>query len=383
MLKYRLSYWEKTEFYSQVDVAIIGSGIVGLVTAIELKRLLPDKHIYVFERGAGPIGASTRNAGFACVGSPSEILADIANTSFQAAVDLIAYRWEGLQRLRQLVGDEHIDLQMLGGYEMFTDDDTDIYKNCMDLVPELNQALRKVTGFDATYQEQHHEIKRFKLGSAEKLIFTPAEGQLNPGKLMSRLLQIAESIGVRIMNGIEIDKLEEYEHGVEIVTKFGWSIQSENVIVATNGFTANLLDGLDVRPVRNLVLVTHPIPGLALEGNFHYQEGYYYFRNVGDRILLGGGRNLDFDAEATQEFGINERLRSALTQFLRNVVSPHAQADPDMWWSGILGIGAEKKPIVSWYSNHIATAVRMGGMGVAIGSEVGHRVAHMVAKKMK
>ncbi len=382
-MNYRLSYWEKSVFYPQVDVAIIGSGIVGLSTAIYLKRRLPNKEIYVLERGSVPIGASTRNAGFACIGSPSEILSDIQKNGFAASVALMIRRWEGLQRMRELLGDEHVELTMRGGYELFTEDDTEIFKACRDLLPELNAAIRKTTGFDAAYIERHEDIKRFKLGSAEKLIYTHAEGQLNPGKMMARLLKMAEQLGVHIMNGIGIAGIDDSKSGVEINTNYGWSIQADKVIVATNGFTKNLIDDLDVRPVRNLVLITHPIPGLPLDGSFHYQEGYYYFRNVGNRILLGGGRNLDFDAEATQEFGINERIRSALAQFLRNVVSPHLHAEPDMWWSGILGVGAEKKPIIQWHSEHIAVAVRMGGMGVAIGADVGYEVAEMVARRMK
>lgn len=382
-MNYKLSYWEKSVFYPRVDVAIIGSGIVGLTTAIYLKRLLPEKEVYVMERGAAPIGASTRNAGFACIGSPSEILADIQKTGFDAAVTLMSQRWEGLQRMRELVGDEHIDLAMRGGYEIFTEDDAEVFKACRDLLPDLNDAMRKVTGYDAAYIERNEDIQRFKLGSAEKMIYTHIEGQLNPGKMMARLLRMAEKIGVHIKNGVSIADLNDRAQGVEITTDYGWSIQAEKVVVATNGFTKNLLDDLDVRPVRNLVLITHPIPGLPLDGSFHYQEGYYYFRNVGNRILLGGGRNLDFDAESTQEFGINERIRSALAQFLRNVVSPTIHAEPDMWWSGILGVGAEKKPIIEWHSENIAVAVRMGGMGVAIGANVGNEVAEMVAKRMK
>jgi gamma-glutamylputrescine oxidase len=381
-MKYRLSYWEKTAFYNQVDVVVIGSGIVGLCSAIFLKRQCPDKQIYVFERGAGPIGASTRNAGFACLGSPSEIMADIDKNGFQKAMDLIAMRWEGLIKIRELLGDASIDFKMEGGYELFTEYDDDVYQRCAFFLPELNIEMARITGFDQCYQERHNQIKQFQLGGAERLIYTQAEGQLDPGKMMVRLMAIAENLGIKIMNGIDVARITDTSAGVEIETAFGWKLTVEKVIVATNGFTENLISGMDVKPVRNLVLITQPIPGLKLNGSFHYQEGYYYFRNVENRILLGGGRNLDFEAEATQEFGINERIRSALSQFLRTIVSRDLHAEPEMWWSGILGVGKEKSPIIKWHSENIATAVRMGGMGVAIGSLVGEQVAGMVAKKL-
>ena len=28
---------------------------------------------------------------------------------------------------------------------------------------------------------------------------------------------------------------------------------------------------------------------LKIKGSFHYEKGYYYFRNIDNRILLGGG----------------------------------------------------------------------------------------------
>jgi gamma-glutamylputrescine oxidase len=343
---------------------------------------LPHKHIFVIERGTVPIGASTRNAGFACLGSPSEIYADIQKNGMTKALDVISMRWEGLQRLRSVLGEKEMEFEMGGGYEMFTEYDHTEYQNCAELLPTLNEEMRRITGYDACYTPQHAEIARFQIGGAERLIHTKAEGQLNPGKMMDQLLRKAEALGIKVLNGLNVAALHDTDEGVEIETAFGWSLNVEKVIVATNGFTQNLLAGLDVKPVRNLVLITHPIPGLALNGSFHYQEGYYYFRNVDDRILLGGGRNLDFDSESTQEFGINERIRSALSQFLRNIVSPNVHAEPEMWWSGILGVGGEKAPIVKWYSPNIATAVRMGGMGIAIGSSVGHKVAQMVAEKV-
>jgi hypothetical protein len=39
---------------------------------------------------------------------------------------------------------------------------------------------------------------------------------------------------------------------------------------------------------------------------FHLEKGYYYFRNINDRILLGGGRNLDFEGETTTSHDTTE-----------------------------------------------------------------------------
>ena len=44
-----------------------------------------------------------------------------------------------------------------------------------------------------------------------------------------------------------------------------------------------------------------------------------------------------------------------------------------------MGIGDVKKPIIKKISPGIYCAVRMGGMGVAIGSIVGKKAAEMIA----
>jgi hypothetical protein len=40
-----------------------------------------------------------------------------------------------------------------------------------------------------------------------------------------------------------------------------------------------------------------------------------------------------------------------------------------------MGVGFQKKPIVKQLSNHVYCGVRMGGMGIAIGSSIGKQVS--------
>ena len=63
-----LSYWEKQSLL-QYDHIVLGSGIVGLSAAISLKERQPQARVLVLERALLPTGASTKNAGFACIGS--------------------------------------------------------------------------------------------------------------------------------------------------------------------------------------------------------------------------------------------------------------------------------------------------------------------------
>ena len=125
-------------------------------------------------------------------------------------------------------------------------------------------------------------------------------------------------------------------------------------------------------------MITKPIPGLKIEGTFHLDKGYYYFRNIDDRILFGGGRNLDFKAEETTDLGQTEIVQQELERLLREVILPDVPFEVDRRWSGIMGVGSQKKPILKSISNRIHAGVRLGGMGVAIGSQVGRDLADLV-----
>jgi gamma-glutamylputrescine oxidase len=370
-----LSFWEKTTFFGNVDIAIIGSGLVGLNAALTLKSLRPNLKIIILERGTLPSGASTKNAGFACFGSPSELLDDLENQSEANVFGLVEQRWDGLRRLLDTIGDIDLEFEQYGGHELFMEKDIETYKKCVDALPYLNENLKRIIPIHQNYKV----IKRDKFGfkGLDRQIQIQAEGQINTGKMMQRLINIASEKDIKIYNGITIQNLEEHSTHVEIQTENNWTIKTQKVIVATNGFTQKILPHLEVTPARNQVLITKPIDNLLIEGTFHLDKGYYYFRNVGNRILFGGGRNLDIKGETTTEFGTTDLIQKNLMSILKTHILPNSNFEIEQWWSGILGVGHSKKPIVQKVSKNIIVAVRLGGMGVAIGSLIGEEGAKM------
>ena len=378
-----LSFWERESFFKGIDVAIIGCGIVGLNAAIRLKEIDPTISVAIFERGALPEGASTRNAGFACFGSLTELLDDLKNTSKDEVFALIERRYRGLLRLRERVGDEAMDYEEHGGYEIFKNTEGVISEECSDSMSYFNKHLKSIIKRDNVYIKAEQNFGFAQVHPT--LIHNTAEGQINTGKMMQRLIALAKQHNILIFNGLKIEKINDtidltsqWHEGCVLTTEEGWEISAKKVLVATNGFARRLMPELDVTPARNQVLITKPIKNLNIKGCFHYDKGYYYFRNVGNRILLGGGRNLDFQGEQTDDFNTTQNIQKALKNLLNEVILPHEKAEIDMWWSGILGIGKIKKPIIKHVSPNVVVAVRMGGMGVAIGSLVGEEAADLL-----
>jgi len=369
----QLSYWELKNWFTKVDYTVVGSGIVGLHAALRLREKYPDSKILVLEKGMLPHGASTKNAGFACFGSISEIIDDLKSHSEEEVFQLVTKRWEGLRLLRKRLGDEAIDFKPFGGYELFLKEDESCYADCMNKLPFINEILKPLFRSDVFAKE----IDRFGFnGIREHLIFNPFEAQIDTGNMMQELLKQAVSNNILILNQQTVTAFLEKGNDVEVVLN-DFSFRSKKVLFATNGF-ANGLTGGAVKPARAQVLITEPIENLDIKGTFHLDRGYYYFRNIGDRILLGGGRNLDFDTENTTEFAQTEIVQNKLEQLLKEVILPNQKFEIAHRWSGIMGIGNSKNPIVSQLSENVYCGVRLGGMGVAIGSLIGTELADLV-----
>lgn len=368
-----LSYWELKNWFTQVDFTIVGSGIVGLHCALALREKYPNSKILVLEKGILPQGASTKNAGFACFGSVSEILDDLKSHSEEEVIQLIRKRWNGLQLLRKNLGDSAIDFKPFGGYELFLKEDESSYSECLQKLSFINEILKPIFKNDVF----NKEVDRFDFKEIQEyLIFNPFEAQIDTGKMMHSLLQKAIANNIMILNQIEVTAFHENNTGV-LISLDDFSFISKKLLFATNGFAQKLTNN-QVKPARAQVLITEPIPNLDIKGTFHLDKGYYYFRNIDDRILFGGGRNLDFSGETTTEFGQTELIQNHLEKLLKEVILPNTDFKIAHRWSGIMGMGSSKNPIVEQISDNVFCGVRLGGMGVAIGSLIGKELADLV-----
>lgn len=370
------SYWELKQYFGRHDLIVIGGGIVGLSTAISFKQRNKKANILVLERGILPSGASTKNAGFACFGSPSELLDDLSKMSENSVWQTVEMRWKGLKLLEKRLGAKNIQLEWHGGYELF--DSKKELNYCSEKISYLNKMLYETIGLKNTYVPANQKAKQF--AGIKGAIINRFEGQLDTGLMMQNLFELAIKNNIKILNGIEVDSIIDKGSETEVKSNAG-VFKAAKVVVATNGFAKQLLKIKDVKPARAQVLITKPIKNLKPKGCFHYQQGYYYFRNINSRILFGGGRNLDFKGETSTKLELNESIQQHLEKLLKEMILPNTKHEIEHRWSGIMGVGSEKKPIIEPISKNVLAAVRMGGMGVAIGSLVGKMAAEKVSGK--
>lgn len=365
------SYWEKV-FYKS-DIAIIGAGISGLSMANALIEKSPHLSISVIEKDTVPSAASTRNAGFACFGSFTELISDKKKMGTEQMLSLVEKRWKGLHLLRNRVGDKNMHYQDFGGYEILKEDQLHTLNELDDINADLKEIFNQ-----SVFELKNDRISKFNFSKdwCKALLFNPLEGQVHSGLMVKKLRDLTMSKGIQIHSGVEIVDFNEDNNLVKLQSSAGHVFKTGKAIFCNNAYSKKLFPDEDIHPGRGLVMLSKEME-MPFSGSFHIDEGFYYFRDVGKRMLIGGGRNEDFDEEKTFEKGINPKIKKAIikkTELILNGKPFHE----DMCWSGIMAFGDKKNPIIKKVSPNIRMAVRLSGMGVALASQLAEEISNEV-----
>lgn len=371
-----LSFWEKETFTSAIDYLIVGSGIVGLSAAIELRGRFPKSKIMVLERGYLPTGASTKNAGFSCFGSPSELLDDLCHIDRERVIQTIRLRWEGLKLLQARIPAEKLNFEACGSFDLFAAKDESAYQACVAALNDLNALIEEAIGlkdcFSIANSDQYSQFTGI-IGA----LFNQYEGKINTGSTMAELLRQAHLNQIHVLNGMTVKRIISEPSHPAVETQYG-VLSAKKIIVCTNGFSRDFFPDLALEPARAQVLVTAPLVHVNLPSTYHYDKGYYYFRTVGEnRLLIGGARNADFDGERTTELACTSTILSKIQQLINEVIIPGEPIEIDYQWAGIMGVGKEKYPIIKEVKPGVIAGIRLGGMGVAMGSAVGKKISEL------
>jgi gamma-glutamylputrescine oxidase len=371
----QLSAWEIESFFEPQDVIIIGSGLVGLWSALELKTKHPKLKITILERGFIPTGASTRNAGFACFGSPTELIHDRKLLGEDAMWNIVELRYKGIEKMVDVLKDEVIDFQHCGGFEVFGPgmDASELAEN----IHWLNKGLHHITGKKTCFTWSNEKLSEFGFSGFDLMVSNKLEGHLHSGKLVRTLLKLVQSAGVQVFTNMEVMGWEQINDKLSVKTN-ELDLATNQLLICTNAFTSLLLPEFCITPARGQVLLTSPIEGLKMKGTFHFEEGFYYFRDLGNRILLGGARNAAFETETTTAMETSDVVQQKLEQFVVEHILPKQSFTVEQRWSGIMGFTEDKQPVVKRISDKVSVAVSCNGMGVALAPVIAEKVCEMM-----
>jgi len=359
-----------------VDLLIVGAGFTGLRCAIEVKSKRPNWHVVIIEQLKEGSAASTRNAGFACFGSPTEILDDLEFNSRETVCRLIKDRYDGINYLRRELNDFNLPIYENGGWELF--EKLDHYASAKQLtsLAERANAICLEAGLPGEVFNTTRYLGKTR-GFFEQCIFNSIEFNFEPSFLAQALEQKATEMGVLIKRGQRVERIEK-EENYEAVTSTG-NYQTRRVALCNNG-SLNQLSNFEIKPARAQVLLTSPIENLQLKGNFHASKGYFYFRNKGNRILFGGGRHLFKEEEFTDSISPTNKLQEKLESILRSQILPNEDFTIEKCWAGTMGFRADgnKEPLIGQTREGLFHCAGFGGMGVALSSIYSERLSRLI-----
>ena len=295
-----------------------------------------------------------------------------------STIAIVEKRIHGLELLRSRLGESKIGFEQNGGYELLFDS----YTLSKDKLNNLNEKLFGLFNQNI-FSFRNDLVYKFGFDQVHSLIQNKFEGQIHTGKMMKSLIEKAKSLGVNILTGSEVIEINDNEKFVEVIVS-NQSINekikfiSSKVSVCNNAFAKKLFKTLPLKPARGQVMITSEISNLKFKGTFHFDKGFYYFRNVGNRVLIGGGRNTDITNEESFDFVENLDILSTLKKYLTDIILPNNNFEIEMNWQGIMGFSENKLPIVNNVSTNVFCAFGCNGMGVALGSQIGIEMAFLM-----
>ncbi len=366
------SYWElacgiptlaRTEAFAKpvadLDVLIVGAGFAGSWLAYFLKKKKPKLNILIVERDAFNLGASARNAGFLSCGNISEWLEDSKEFSWEETMATLRARIDGINIIRNEFGNS------MPSHRCGSIDGDPLTDEKRDLIQKFNRELKE-QGHDPIFEENEVTI-----GEATRLAaFNNFDGEVNPCELLLALHnQLAEN-GVKFSFECHADQLRD---GEALMTRTGksFSLKYHYAFVCTNAFTRHLAPKTAVIPVRGQILVTSPCQTPTTKSLGFFRSGYDYFRFIGDRVLVGGGRLSFKEQENTETLDVTPQIEGYLKQLAERVTG-HANFTIDYHWSGIMGLRKGKHASISDLNQRVSLddkteeVAGFGGWGVTL-----------------
>jgi len=332
-----------------VDVAIVGAGVTGCSCALTLARR--GLRVRVYEARTVASGASGRNGGFALRGGAPAYDKARAQLGVERARLLWAFTERALERMAELAGDA---FRPEGSLRLAAD-----AGERSELEAEF-AALRE-DGFAAEWLD---ELPPPLAGRFFGAIRHPPDGALQPARWVRRLAAYATDAGAEIREHTRVDDVDE--------------LPAERVVVATDGYGGDLLPELVrvVTPVRGQVIVTEPLRERIFPRPHYSRGGYDYWHQPPDRrLVLGGRRDVELDAEFTPEETTTQGVQAALESFARELVgvAPVVEAR----WAGIWGRTPDEYPLAGPLPgrDRVWVATGYSGHGNVLGFACGDLVA--------
>ncbi len=178
---------------SKCDVMVIGAGVIGLTTAMAIKKIDPGLKVVIVDKESKVgIHASGRNSG-------------VIHAGFYYSPDSLKARFcrDGNQSLRRLIQDSNLQIKVVGKVVVARDQE-----ESTRLAQLYSRGLEN--GVDLELLEER-ELSNFEplAKTCNSFLWSPTTSVANPNEVNNALLRINMNLGVEIINNVRIKQVYE------------------------------------------------------------------------------------------------------------------------------------------------------------------------------
>lgn len=351
----------------ECDVVIVGGGLAGLSTALQLCRA--GKSVTVLEAESVGFGASGRNGGFVSAGyaTGGEDIARVVGEV--AARKLHVLSAEGVEFIRENIRSIGIDeaRPVPGLISVLRYDDGASLRS-------YAQEAREAYGYELEYMDRDAVRAVLKSERYFQALRNPDAFHMHPLNYLRGIAREIERLGGRIYEQSPAVSVELRGSGKRVRTASG-EVKARDIVFTTGGYTGSLSGKLKraFLPIATYVMVSEEAPALIASAiatkdaiGDNRRAGDYY-RVVDDgRRLLWGGR---ITTHAASTDGLVRQLRAEM-------VGTYPQLEglkTELAWSGLMSYARHLMPQIGRMSPGVWYCTAFGGHGLnttAIGGKV-------------
>ncbi|PCK32974.1 NAD(P)/FAD-dependent oxidoreductase [Pseudoalteromonas piscicida] len=360
----------------QVDVAVIGGGFTGLLTAYHLATT-HQQSVALFEANQIGFGASARNAGFVLPSTGRLGYAQLAK-KYGLEISKTIYREynDAVSLVRSLIDEHNIDCNVQSAG----------YLKVAHNQHAFAQLKAQAEYLSETMESNHHQLlSRQQLAEQYMhnqqgfgaLRFNNAFG-VHPLKLLMGYKALAQQAGVQIYENSLVTHQQHQSDKHQLVVN-GHSVSADKVVIAANAYSQRQFSPLThgrYLPILSSIIVTNPLSDEVLEANGLFTEQVvmdtrrlkYYYRRLPDNRILFGGRGAVFGRDQDNlkyQHNLQAALKDCFTQLPFTV---------DYFWSGYIAAALDDIPHI-YSENNTGYVLGYCGSGVAFSAQASIRLA--------
>lgn len=356
----------------RADVVVLGGGIAGLSTALELAER--GYQVVLLEAERVGWGASGRSGGQAIFGYGCEMSKIASQVGLADARLLFDWSVEGVAMIAERCERYAIDCDWTPGHAHAA-----IKPRQVEELKRWQDDLERQYGYTGTELWARARLRQFL--DTERylaLLYDPRSAHIHPLNYTLGLAQAAAARGVRIFEGSPVVRIEQ---GAEVCmhTASG-SVRAPVGVLAGNAWLSGLMPRLEDRimPVGTYIAASSPLGAeraaslianrmAVADINFVLD----YFRLSRDHRMLFGGR-VSYSGIDPPALGPRMRMR------MRQVFPQLADVDIDFVWGGYVDISMSRAPDWGRLGRNLYYAQGFSGHGIAAAGLAGRVIAEAI-----